>query len=152
MLTELDHAQNYRDIGPRTFWFINSKKEWWTLTHFAKYDRCSRFPGWLQCQLLPRGCIALCPTFYPLMCKKLVLPAPSLVRCSLYLLNIMAAHRIFLQQVVGTCWNTMAHLLHPFSSLAFRWPCIRPTNSAPRHRRITLARILVGSRMESRTN
>jgi hypothetical protein len=123
------------------------------LTHFAKYNRCSTFPGRLQCQLLPHGCIALCPTFYPLMCKKIA-PTPSSVWCSPYLLNIIAvsAHRKSPQQAVESRRNPMAPLLHPFSSLAFRWPCIRPTTrtSAPHHRRIILARILMGSRMESR--
>ena len=44
---------------------------------------CSISPGVLRCQLLRHGCIALCPTFYPLMCKKLALTLAS-VLCSLY--------------------------------------------------------------------
>ena len=129
-------------------------KERRILTHFAKYDRCSRSPGWLQCQLLPHGCIALCPTFYQLRCKGLA-TAPSSVRRSLYLLNVMAAHRIPPQTEVEMRSNPiMAPLLHLFSSMGlFRWRYIRLTNNDPHHRRVVLAwALLVGSRMDSRTS
>ena len=118
-------------------------KERWILTHFTKYDRRSKFHGWFQCQLLPHGCIALCPTFYHLGCKKLA-PTPSSVRCSQI---IMAAHRKSSQQAVKKHWNPMAPLLRLFCSLTFRWPCVRHTNNDPHYRRAVSAWVLVvGSR------
>src|SRR5258707_2494897 len=84
------------------------------------------------------------------MCKKLVFASNS-VPCSLYLFNVMVAHRESPRQVVELRSRTMAPLLHPYPSLAFRWLFIQPRR-AGRHKRITLAQITVGSCMKSHTN
>jgi hypothetical protein len=84
------------------------------------------------------------------MCKKLVF-APASVPCSLYLFNVMVAHRESPRQVVELHSRTMAPLLHQWPSLAFRWLFIQPARTG-RHKRITLARISVGSGMKCHTN
>ncbi len=46
----------------------------------------------------------------------------------------------------------MAPLRHPYTSLAFRWPCMKPASRTGRRKWIILAQNSVGSCMKSHTN
>jgi len=102
-------------------------------------DNCCHADVSLSVRLLIFWCVR-----YPLL---------DSVPCSLYMFDVMVAYRESPRQAVEPHWRKMVSLLlHLFSSLAYRWLCIRLTSSNPHHKRVILARISMGSHMWNHMN